>query len=158
MTVTRGAVAPQVERRPQAEPARRPSTRLSRSTFTEGLTAIVLSGALLLGTAAAAAAVTQAGYNLDHAKHVLATTQDAEHRLEVQVATLQAPARLDAIATTQLGMTQPSTFDTVRAVPVQNAPAPKAHAAVIHIAAVNPGPGSVRALWAGLRTFVAHMR
>lgn len=158
MTVTRGAAAPQLERRPQAAPARRPSTRISWAVFSEGLTAIVLCFGLLLGVAAAAAAITQAGYNLDHAKYVLATTRDAEQRLAVKVATLQAPARLASIATTRLGMSLPTSFDTVQPLPVQNAPAPRPHAAVIPIAAVTPGPGSVTALWDSLRTFVAHVR
>jgi cell division protein FtsL len=158
MTATRGAVAPQLERRPQPGPARAPSTRLSWATFSEGLTAILICGGLLLGVASAAAAITQAGYNLDHAKHVLATTQDAEQRLAVQVASLQAPARLAAIATSRLGMSLPTSFDTVQPQPVQNPPAPRPHAAVITIAAVSPGPGSLTALWDSLRTFVAHMR
>ncbi|HVB08970.1 MAG TPA: hypothetical protein VNM16_01230 [Bacillota bacterium] len=131
---------------------------MSRVAFTEGLTAILISGGLLLGAAYAAAAVTQAGYQLDHAQHVLATAQDAEHRLEVQVATLQAPDRIAAVATTQLGMRAPSTFDTVQLAPVQDVPAPATHAAVIAIAPVAPTPGSVRAVWNALSAFVAHVR
>jgi cell division protein FtsL len=158
MTLTRSAPARQLEPPAAPRPARRPSARMTRASFAEGLTAIALAGALLLGASAAAAAVTQAGYDLDHAQHQLAQAQDGERRLEVQVASLQAPARLAAIATTRLGMSEPSTFETVRPLPVQNVPAPQPHAAVIAVAADLPGPGSVRALWEGLRTFVAHMR
>jgi cell division protein FtsL len=162
MTVTRGATAPEISRQaaPRPETQRRPraSTRISRATFVEGLAAIVLSGLLLLLATSAAAAVTQAGYQLDHAKHVLATAQDGEHQLEVQVASLQAPDRIDQIATTQLGMRRPSRFDTVQPLPVANVPAAVPHSAAIAVAQITPGPGSVPALWDSLRAFVAHMR
>jgi cell division protein FtsL len=162
MTVTRGAAAPDVARnpgsRPAPGPARRPSARMSRAAFGEGMLAIAVSGLLLLGAATAAAAVTQAGYRLDHARHVLAAAQDSEHRLEVQVASLQAPARIAAIATSQLGMRRPSAFDTVRLVPVQDVTPPAPHSAVVELPTVTPGPGSVLALWDSLRTFLARLR
>ena len=160
--VTRSALAWQAQPRgaeqPQPRQSRRPSARISRANFTEGMTAIVVGGVLLLVVAGTAAGVTQAGYRLDHAQHLLATARNGERRLEVQVASLQSPSRIAAIATTRLHMSQPSSFDTVQPLAVQNAPAPQPHTAVIPIAAVNPGPGSVGALWDALRTFVARVR
>lgn len=147
------------ERLPQQprRPAHR-SRRLSRVAFAEGLTAIILSALLLLAVAGLTAAVAQAGYRLDHARAGLAAAQDVNRRLQVDVAELQSPSRIAALAKSKLGMHAPSSFDTVVPQPVTSLPVPVPHSAVIAIAPVRPGPGSVAAVWASLRTWVAARR
>jgi cell division protein FtsL len=145
---------------PQGErpPAPRPSGRMPRQVFVEALAAIALAAAMLLGATTATVAVAQAGYRLDRAQAALRQAQDEHRRLQVEVATLQAPDRIAAVASQQLGMHAPSGFDTVVPVAVQDPPPATPHAVTIAIAPVRPEPGSLLAIWDALRAFVGQTR
>ena len=151
-TLPSPAPGPRPRPQPRALPRSKAAARLRR-----GLGAIALAGGMAAAAVAGSVAVAQQGFAVDAARAQTQRLQGQNRQLTAELAALQSPQRVLAVAVGGLGMQRPAGYLAVPARPVPPAPAQMragSAQAVLPVPA-GPAPGSVVAIAGGVHSAVA---
>lgn len=152
--------APRVQPAPRAAPRPRRRGRSAAAAGRElrrGVAAIglctVMAGALVWACVLQAAATEAA----TAARADIAALSGGNQQLQAELAGLESPARVEALAITRLGLQRPAGYVPVPLVPVTPAAAPGRPATVVATLPLpaGPAPGGAPSAWRALRAAVA---